>query len=207
MEAIRSTATQILLQLTLAMLTLLGAYGTYYAQKAVNKVKVQISQIKDDSARTLFTNALEDVNELVGVTVGSIEQTTAATIREAVKAGKADRDTLLALGKQAFDTVKAAVTPEAQEIITQNLGSFDDYLQNLIENTVLKVKQKTSYITLPESTVPLSNAADAGTGAADEPAAASDETPVTVEAAPAADEAPATEETSPASVEAAPSGQ
>ena len=216
MEAIQFKATQVLLQLALAAITLLGAYGTYYAQKATKKIQAQTDRIKDDSARTLLTNALEDVNELAGVTVGAIEQTTAAALREAVKSGKTDRAELLALGKQAFEQVKAAVTPEAQEAITKNLGSFDEYLQNLIENAVLKVKQETGYITLPDgamlaNTVNVTPATDPAPETQDTPTA--DPAPemqdalAADESTPAADGAPTIEESSSASVEAAPSGQ
>ncbi len=57
---------------------------------------------------------------------------------------------MLALGKQVFDEVKAAIAPEAQKVITDNLGSFDDYLTKCIEDAVLKVKQSDPFITLPE---------------------------------------------------------
>lgn len=70
---------------------------------------------------------------------------------EAVKGGKASRDELVALGKQVFDEVKASIAPEAQRVITKNLGSFDEYLTKCIEAAVLEIKQNEPYITLPES--------------------------------------------------------
>ena len=72
-------------------------------------------------------------------------------LREAVKGGKASREELVALGKQVFDEVKASIAPEAQRVITKNLGSFDEYLTKCIEAAVLKIKQNEPYITLPES--------------------------------------------------------
>ena len=51
-------------------------------------------------------------------------------------------------GTVTFDEIKAAVTPEAQEIITRQLGSFDDYLEKLIEDTVRKIKNESPYLTL-----------------------------------------------------------
>ena len=72
-------------------------------------------------------------------------------LREAVKGGKASRDELVALGKQVFDEVKASIAPEAQRVITKNLGSFDEYLTKCIEAAVLEIKQNEPYITLPES--------------------------------------------------------
>ena len=65
---------------------------------------------------------------LATVSVGAMEQTTAKALRDAVKNGTASREELLALGKQVFDEVKAAIAPEAQQVITDNLGSFDKYL-------------------------------------------------------------------------------
>lgn len=149
MDIIQTTASEVLVNLALGVITLLGAYGVYFIQKAAAKVQTQTAQIKDESSRKLLNDALADVENLAIVTVGSIEQTTAAALREAVKGGKADREELLALGKKAFDEVKAAIAPEAQKVITDNLGSFDDYLLKLIENAVRRVKQEDPYITIP----------------------------------------------------------
>ena len=144
METIQSYASTVIVNLALSALTLLAAYGVYYANKATAKLKAQTSKIKDESARNLLVNALEDVNELAGVTVGAIEQTTAAALRKAVKDGTADREELLALKNQAYDEIKSKVTPEAQAIITDNLGSFSLYLSNLIEAKVLQLKSTAS---------------------------------------------------------------
>lgn len=149
MDIIQSTASEVLINLALGVITLLGAYGVYFIQKAAAKVQTQTARIKDESSRKLLNNSLADVKNLASVTVGSIEQTTAAALREAVKNGKADREELLALGKKAFDEVKAAIAPEAQKVITDNLGSFDDYLSKLIENAVRRVKQENPYIAFP----------------------------------------------------------
>ena len=77
-----------------------------------------------------------------------MEQTTAKALRDAVKNGTASREELLALGKQVFDEVKAAIAPEAQQVITDNLGSFDKYLTAVIEDAVLHIKNEDPYLTL-----------------------------------------------------------
>lgn len=83
------------------------------------------------------------MENLARVTVGAIEQTTAKALREAVKDGKTDREELLTLSTKAFEEIKGKVGPEAQKVITQNLGSFDEYLSNLIEVKVLELKAET----------------------------------------------------------------
>lgn len=150
MNIIQSAATEVLVNLALAVISLAGAYAVYYIRLGASKLKVQTAQIEDESARKVLDNALADVENLATKSVGAMEQTTAKALRDAVKSGAANREDLLALGKQVFNEVKAAIAPEAQKVITDNLGSFDDYLTKCIEDAVLKVKQSDPFITLPE---------------------------------------------------------
>lgn len=143
MEVIQTAASEVAVTLVLALIGLLAAYATYGIRKMTEKVKAQIVQLKDDAARQLLNNALEDVEELTTVTVASIEQTTAKSLREAVKDGKVDRSELVALSKHAADEITAAIKPEAQKIIEDNLGSFKDYVSKLIEEKVLELKTLT----------------------------------------------------------------
>ncbi len=150
MNIIQSAATEVLVNLALAVISLAGAYAVYYIRLGASKLKAQTAQIEDESARKVLDNALADVENLATKSVGAMEQTTAKALRDAVKSGAANREDLLALGKQVFNEVKAAIVPEAQKVITDNLGSFDDYLTKCIEDAVLKVKQSDLFITLPE---------------------------------------------------------
>lgn len=120
----------------------------YYILSHWEQFKARVAQLKDERARKLLEDALDDVVNLATVSVNAMEQTTARELREAVKTGKADREELIALGKKVFDEVKASVSPEAQRVITENLGSFDSYLTKCIEDAVLKVKQSDPYLTL-----------------------------------------------------------
>ena len=149
MSIIQSAATEVLVNLVLAVISLTGAYAVYYIRLGASKLKAQTAQIEDDSARKTLDNAISDVENLVTKSGGPREKTTAKALRDAVKIGKASRNDLLALSKQVFNDVKAAIAPEAQMVITNNLGSFDAYLTKCIEDAVLKVKQNDPFITLP----------------------------------------------------------
>ena len=151
MELIQSAASDALVNVVLAVIALAGAYAVYYIRLGAAKLKEQTAQIKDEAGRKVLEDALDDVVNLATVSVGAMEQTTAKALREAVKGGKANREELVALGKQVFDEVKASIAPEAQRVITKNLGSFDEYLTKCIEAAVLEIKQNEPYITLPES--------------------------------------------------------
>ena len=148
MNIIQSAATEVLVNLSLAVISLAGAYAVYYIRLGASKLKAQTAQIEDESARKVLDNALADVENLATKSVGAMEQTTAKALRDAVKNGTASREELLALGKQVFDEVKAAIAPEAQQVITDNLGSFDKYLTAVIEDAVLHIKNEDPYLTL-----------------------------------------------------------
>lgn len=149
MEIITSAAGNVLANIVLAVIALAGAYAVYYIRLAGAQVKAQTKQIEDETARELLENALDDVVNLATVSVNAMEQTTAKAIRDGVKAGLNSKEELVILGKKVFCEVKAAIAPEAQRVITENLGSFDDYLTKCIEDAVLKVKRDDPYLTLP----------------------------------------------------------
>lgn len=144
MQEIQTVLNESLMTLATGVISLLSAYGVYYLRKASDKVREQAAQIKDERLRRQLDNAIHDVGILLNTTVGAIEQTTAKKLREAVKDGKVDRAELEALSKQAFAEIKAKVKPEAQKVIKENLGSFDEYLSNMIEFKVLELKALTN---------------------------------------------------------------
>ena len=148
MNVITSAASTALANIVLAVIALAGAYAVYYIRLAGAQVKAQTKQIEDKTARELLENALDDVVNLATVSVNAMEQTTAKAIRDGVKAGLNSKEELVILGKKVFCEVKAAIAPEAQRVITENLGSFDAYLTKCIEDAVLKVKRGDPYLTL-----------------------------------------------------------
>lgn len=153
MQVIQNVASEVLVNAVLGVITLLGAYAVYYIRVGVSMAKAKTAQIESDSTRKLLNDALADVENLAVKSVGAMEQTTAKTLRDAVKVGNGDREKLVALGKQVFVEVKASITPDAQALITKNLGSFDDYLTKCIEDAVRRVKQEDPYITLNEGLI------------------------------------------------------
>lgn len=148
-QIITSAASTMLTNIVLAVIALAGAYVVYYIRLAGAQVKAQTKRIEDETAREFLENALDDVINLATVSVNAMEQTTAKAIRDGVKTGANSKEELAILGKKVFCEVKAAIAPEAQRVITANLGSFDDYLTKCIEDAVLKVKRDDPYLTIP----------------------------------------------------------
>ena len=168
MEAIQSAASEALLNVVLAVIALAGAYAVYYIRLGAS-LKAQTARIADEAGRKALEDAISDVERLATLSVGATEQTTAKALREAVKSGNASREELAALGRRVFEEVKGSIAPEAQRVITENLGSFDRYLTNCIEDAVLKVKQAGAGMTVPEGAILTGAELEAVLGAAAEP--------------------------------------
>lgn len=143
MDVIQTAVQEFLISLALAALALAAAYVSFNLSRFAQKLKAQTLAIQDEETRKVLLSALNDVERLAYTTVTAIEQTTAGALREAVADGVADRDELLALGKKAVEEVKARITPQAQKIITENVGNFDAYIKDLIEAEVYRLKNQT----------------------------------------------------------------
>lgn len=141
MDSVKITLNETMVTVLLSLLSLFAAMASYGCKKLAEKFDAQKGKIKDEGERQLFENALFDVEKLTTTTINCIEQTTAKAMRQAVKDGKTDRAELVALSSQAAQEITAAIKPEAKQIIADNLGSFEGYLEKLIEDKVLAVKQ------------------------------------------------------------------
>ena len=72
MELIQSAASEMLVNIALAVIALVGAYAVYFIRLGASKVKAQTSQLKDEAGRKLLENALNDVVNLATLSVGAV---------------------------------------------------------------------------------------------------------------------------------------
>lgn len=140
MDTAQQFLSQIIIDVALAGVALLAAYAINAMRKLTEKVKLETQHIKDEEQRKLLTDALEDVEILTSKTVAQIEQTTAKTLREAVKNGVRDKTELEALSMKAFNEIAEALKPESKALIENNFGNFSKYLTKAIETKVLELK-------------------------------------------------------------------
>ncbi len=140
MDTAQQFLSQIIIDVALAGVALLAAYAVNAMHKLTKKVKLETQRIKDEEQRKLLTDALDDVEILTSKTVAQIEQTTAKTLREAVKNGVRDKTELEALSMKAFNEIAEALKPESKALIEKNFGDFSKYLTKAIEAKVLELK-------------------------------------------------------------------
>lgn len=140
MGTVQPFITQLVTDVAIAALALLAAIAVNAVHKLTQKIQLQTKQIKSDEQRQLLLEALDDVENLTEKTVTAIEQTTAKTLREAVKQGTKDRSELLALSRDAYTEIVHGLKPEYITLIENNYGNFSTYLSKVIESKVFELK-------------------------------------------------------------------
>lgn len=121
-------------------LALIGGVCQFIRKKIeVEKAK---AEKENNEAKLKALNIAEmTINSVVAATVGKIEQTTAADLRKAVKAGLAGREELKILSKDAYYEILDILQKDVLEQIEIGVQDYEKYIINKIENQVLTVKQ------------------------------------------------------------------
>jgi vacuolar-type H+-ATPase subunit H len=130
-----------LTNIAIAIITLAGAYAVLYINKGIAKVKAETEKIQDEKQRALVNSAIDRVGDLTKKTVGSLEQVSAKSIREAVKTGIEDREKLLAIGKQAVDEIYGQLSEDTIKLLETEMFDVEKYITDTVESEVLKLKE------------------------------------------------------------------
>ena len=116
-----------------------------YAITLINK-KIAVEKAKavkenNESKLKALEIAENTLNKVVEATVGKIEQTTAADLREEVKAGTASFEDLKILSKDAYYEILDIIQTDVLDNLAVGVKDYEQYILNKIENQVLIVKQ------------------------------------------------------------------
>jgi len=135
-----------------ALLSLGAAYALAYIRRAKEALDARIDH-------ELADRALERVAYLAEVAVLAAESTTAAALRQAVAEGRANRDELLALGKQVVEQILAQLDTEARKALAETVGDVRRYVEEVIEATLERFKAqgvvgRVSELAAPKSSSP-----------------------------------------------------
>lgn len=147
--------TPIISNAAVTILTALIALVAAYAMRGINaltaKIRIESANLEDDHARGFIDEALARLDDLAVKTVTQLEQTTAKTLREAVKAGSASPDELKALGRQAVQEIIHNLSPDYYDAIRETVGDLEGYVTNVVETKVFELKN--GVLSLPFETL------------------------------------------------------
>lgn len=155
-EALTQNLVQWGADLLIALLGLLCAYAVAYMRKGAARLVAETESIKNNTAASSLSSAINQVDDLAERTVGKFEQIVAGELRKSVKDGKVNREELLSIGKQAVDEVMSMIGPEISVILFQHLGDVRTFVENTIEKKVLDLKSPVQPTSLQINLVPAS---------------------------------------------------
>jgi uncharacterized membrane protein YqhA len=156
-EQLQEGLYQLLIAVILGLITVAGAYATLYFKKLNLKIQAEIMNMEDEGARKLTLNALHNLDDLVTKTVMSIEQTSASTLRDAIKIlsvhGKYDKrvkdldkeelqNQMNHLAEDAFNMIKSTLAKDTLGILELTFEDLDSYIKKSIESKVYEIKQQ-----------------------------------------------------------------
>lgn len=118
----------------------LATVASFYIRKGAIYLMKRSEAIDDAKTQQLTKEAINRINDLAQKAVGSLEQTVAGALREAVKDGKVDRAELLALGVQAVNEVYNQLTPEVIAAAQVQISDIRRYIEDTVEDSLLHLK-------------------------------------------------------------------
>lgn len=147
-NGILDTLSPLLVNLLFAALALLAAMALRGINSFTEWLRCESESLANDDWRHLVNDALERIDTLAEVTVTCIEQTAAGTIREALKNGVEGitRDELLALGKEACETVIGNLSDEYKDALADACIDLESYVKSVVESKVYELKHSPSLL-------------------------------------------------------------
>lgn len=144
MNEIMTTATQAVVTILCALLSLVAAKGVSWINSYTAKLTAEALAIDDAATRDLINDALARVDKLATETVNCTEQTLAASLRKLAKTSTdpaADyRAQLVALGLEARDTVISNLSEDYKQALIDAGIRLEDYVKSVVESKVLSLK-------------------------------------------------------------------
>lgn len=123
-----------------AAITLLAAFAVRAINSYTLRLKAESTKITNEGLFTLTDTAIALASDLATTTVTAIEQQTAATLREAVKAGIATPEEMKQLALDAVEEIRKQLHPQYVAAIEDVYGDVNAYLLKLIEQKVWELK-------------------------------------------------------------------
>lgn len=118
---------------------LIGAGAGCLHQK-LKKLKAEAEASRSQLAGIAFGAADKVLEAVTRAAVGKLESTTAAQLREKVKAGESEFAELAALSKEALDEIVRQLKPDIRAALTEVVGDLNAYILNRIETALPQVK-------------------------------------------------------------------
>lgn len=154
MDLLTGAVKEVLVTVFLGLLSLASLYVVSWIRRAQAALEAR-------TQAEILDRAIARAAALAESTVLAFESTIAKELRKAVEAGNASRAELVAIGERAVEDVLKHLGKEGQQVLAATVGDVRDYVKDLVEAQVERLKQQVIQIPLdsPQPTLesPASN--------------------------------------------------
>lgn len=121
-------------------LSVLTVYINLVFKSLKTKAEKEIEKLENEKTEAIFKAAVDRVDILAEKTVAALEQTVAGDLREQIKAGTAVKEDLIKACEGACFKVYSELKPEYVKALRNSYTDICDYIQNVIEEKLIKLK-------------------------------------------------------------------
>ena len=142
MEDIKVLMNTLAVTVLTGVIGILGAYARLTLKKIELRVDAETAKIEDEKTRNMVELAFNSVRDVVTNAVITAETTTVAQIKQANEDGKLTKEDGERVLNQVKETVSAQVSTDTKNALTTVIGSFDDYVEQLIHAQLAQITGK-----------------------------------------------------------------
>lgn len=131
---------QLLQNVALGVLSILGAYIIKATREYSNKLIVQSNSIKSEEQKELVQKAINRLTELTVKTTQTAEVTLVKGIKDSTSDGKITKEDGQAMLQLVKEEVLNMATEDVKELASQEINDLDLYIEKVVEVTLAQIK-------------------------------------------------------------------
>ena len=140
MEEIKVALNGLAIVVATGLIGVVANYAKLALKKISDKANAELVKIENENTRNLIQNAKDDLVDLAKNTVGAFEVNSVKQLKEANGDGKLTKDEAIMVYNSVKDNILAQLNNESKELLVDNVGDFEKYIEILIENELAKIK-------------------------------------------------------------------
>lgn len=132
---------KLIITLAISLLSIIFSYIIRHLDHFLKNMKEKAIKTESSERRTDYIEAITDLKDVTKTTVCALEQVLGKKIKKSIRSGKGNRNDLKDLSVFALDKITHTIGEKKMGILHDHLGSVDDYIKDLIEENVFKLKK------------------------------------------------------------------
>ena len=146
MEQFLETATNILMPVVLALISLGASYVILYLNKAKARIQLETDKIQDDKQKALVNGAIEQLDDVALKTINLFENTLVKELKEKTDDNKLSKDDAKVVCDTVVSEIMAQLTEDSKNLLNTQSNNLEVYIRGEVETLINSIKNKSDEI-------------------------------------------------------------